>query len=157
MEKIEKSTVSTDKLDALADKFKVLTKQNKKFTLAEMIEANVKVELQNKEIIPTKEVAEIKADENYDGLGTVVVKAIPSEYIIPSGTKELTESGEYDVTQYAKVNITAESGRPIEVDSAEEMDSLLNDSNIGKVYKYTGPTTESFINNEIYIIVNEVE
>lgn len=41
MEVIRKSTVSTDKLDALADKFKELTGENKKFTLDEMIDAEV--------------------------------------------------------------------------------------------------------------------
>jgi hypothetical protein len=41
MEMIRKGTVSTDKLDALADKFKELTGKNKKFTLDEMIDAEV--------------------------------------------------------------------------------------------------------------------
>lgn len=52
---------------------------------------------QEKEITPTKEIQEIKADQQYDGLSKVVVNAIPSEYIIPSGDITITASGTYDV------------------------------------------------------------
>ena len=52
---------------------------------------------QEKEVTPTKEIQEIKADQQYDGLSKVVVNAIPSEYIIPSGDITITASGTYDV------------------------------------------------------------
>ena len=52
---------------------------------------------QEKEVTPTKEIQEIKADQQYDGLSKVVVNAIPSEYIVPSGDITITASGTYDV------------------------------------------------------------
>ena len=62
---------------------------------------------QEKEVTPTKEIQEIKADQQYDGLSKVVVNAIPSEYIIPSGDITITASGTYDVKdkENAIVNI----------------------------------------------------
>ena len=63
--------------------------------------------LQEKEVIPTKEVQEIVADKTYDGLSKVTVQSIPNEYIVPSGEIEFTQNGAYDVTDKAsaKVNI----------------------------------------------------
>ena len=63
--------------------------------------------LQEKEVIPTKEVQEIVADKTYDGLSKVTVQLIPNEYIVPSGEIEFTQNGTYDVTDKAsaKVNI----------------------------------------------------
>lgn len=63
--------------------------------------------LQEKEVIPTKEVQEIVADKAYDGLSKVTVQSIPNEYIVPSGEIEFTQNGTYDVTDKAsaKVNI----------------------------------------------------
>lgn len=63
--------------------------------------------LQEKEVIPTKEVQEIVADKTYDGLSKVTVHPIPNEYIVPSGEAEFTQNGTYDVTDKAsaKVNI----------------------------------------------------
>ena len=63
--------------------------------------------LQEKEVIPTKEVQEIVADKTYDGLSKVTVQSIPNEYIVPSGEIEFTQNGTYDVTDKAsaKVNV----------------------------------------------------
>lgn len=63
--------------------------------------------LQEKEVIPTKEVQGIVADKTYDGLSKVTVQSIPNEYIVPSGEIEFTQNGTYDVTDKAsaKVNI----------------------------------------------------
>ena len=63
--------------------------------------------LQDKEVIPTKETQVVVADKTYDGLSKVTVNPIPDEYIIPSGEIEFTQNGTYDVTDKAsaKVNI----------------------------------------------------
>lgn len=55
----------------------------------------------------------VTSDSGYDGLEqvNVTVGAIPSEYIIPSGTKSITENGTgIDVTQYASVNVAVPTG-----------------------------------------------
>lgn len=65
----------------------------------------VVLNLQEKTATPTKSEQEITPDSTYNGLGKVVVNPIPSNYIEPSGTIELTTLGEHDVTQYAKANV----------------------------------------------------
>ena len=73
------------------------------FTFPNVVLAN----LQEKETTPTKEMQQIIADQQYDGLSKVVVNAIPDEYIIPSGEIEINANGTYDVTDKAsaKVNV----------------------------------------------------
>ena len=71
------------------------------FTFPNVVLAN----LQEKETTPTKEIQQIKADQQYDGLSKVVVNAIPDEYIIPNGDINIIENGTYDVTNYASANV----------------------------------------------------
>lgn len=63
------------------------------FTFPNIVLAN----LQEKEATPTKEIQQIIADQQYDGLSKVVVNAIPDEYIIPNGDINIIENGTYDV------------------------------------------------------------
>ena len=63
------------------------------------------IELQSKTVTPTKNVQEVVADNGYDGLSKVTVNAIPSDYIVPSGTKSITANGTVDVKSYANVSV----------------------------------------------------
>ena len=71
------------------------------FTFPNVVLAN----LQEKEATPTKEMQQIIADQQYDGLSKVVVNAIPDEYIIPSGEINISQNGTYDVTDKASANV----------------------------------------------------
>lgn len=56
--------------------------------------------------------AQVTADSGYDGLEQVNVSvgAIPSQYIVPSGSQTLTENDTYDVTALAEVVVNVASG-----------------------------------------------
>ena len=69
------------------------------------VNVNVQPSLQSKTTTPTKSEQVITAESAYDGLSSVTVNPIPNEYIIPSGSKSITENGTSDVTAYASVSI----------------------------------------------------
>lgn len=72
-----------------------------------MQEAGTSVKLQQKSVTPKEQQQIVVPDTNYDGLSKVSVEAIPSQYIVPSGTKQITENGTFDVTSYenAEINV----------------------------------------------------
>lgn len=79
------------------------------------------------------------------------VGAIPSEYIIPSGTLQITANGTYDVRAKENVNVNVPSGVE-EVATAAAMDALLVEANVGKYYKFTGTTDSNYTNGDLYLV-----
>ena len=61
--------------------------------------------LQEKTTTPTEQIQQIIPDENYDGLSQVTLNAIPSQYIVPTGTLNITTNGNYNVTNYEAANV----------------------------------------------------
>lgn len=64
---------------------------------------------QTKSATPTTSQQTITPDSGYDGLSSVTVNAIPSEYIIPSGSETKTANGTYDVTALAQLVVNVAS------------------------------------------------
>ena len=50
------------------------------------------------------------------------------------------------------IALESENGLPINVSTPEAMNALLVSENVGKVYKYTGTTKDSYTNGNLYIV-----
>ena len=60
----------------------------------------------NKNATPSSSQVVVTPDAGYDGMAKVTVAAIPPEYIIPTGTKNIAANGNnQDVKAYEKVNV----------------------------------------------------
>lgn len=69
--------------------------------------------MQSKTATPTESTQTIQPDTGYDGLSSVTVNPIPSQYIVPTGTKSITANGTgIDVTEYAAVDVAVPSSAP---------------------------------------------
>lgn len=108
-------------------------------------------------VTPTTSNQTVKLDSDKIAVKTVKVNKIPSNYIAPSGTLEITENGETNVKNYAKVNVNVETNDGVALTAAsnESFASLLTAENEGKIVKYTGTTSEDYVAGEYYLIKEE--
>lgn len=74
----------------------------------------------------------------------------------PKGNLELTANGIADVSDYATVTINVPSSSfGGDVESPTDMEELLTEENIGKVYRYTGETNTNFVYGALYQVTEE--
>jgi hypothetical protein len=120
------------------------------------VDVNTTPKLQEKSVTPSKLQQEIEADKGYDGLSQVIVERIPEEYIIPNGEKSITENGNYNVAEFASVDVKVDipegyikpSGS-LEIDENGEYDVTEKSSVIVSVSSSGGGDTEEVARNFI--------
>ena len=85
-------------------------------------------------VTPTKSQQSISYSSPYTGLEGVIIQAIPSQYIIPTGTKSITSNGtDIDVIEYATVDVAVPTGSTINnqnksVNPSESQQSVTYDT-----------------------------
>ena len=133
-------------------------KQNGIVDVKEVASVNVNVravvDLQDKEVTPTKEIQTVTNDSSYDGLNSVTVKPIPDEYIIPklqdievvcieNGEHTITPDSEYDGINSVHITTNVKGGSSGEGDS-ENVDYVQD----GLIAWFDG--SDDLVNNRLY-------
>ena len=103
--------------------------------------------------------------ENADALGSYVkftCESIDPEKPTQEKTITVTENSTTEVTPdsgkvLSKVTIITniQTAVPEEVSTAEAMNELLVAVNVGKAYKFTGTTDDTYTNGDIYVVKQE--
>ena len=65
---------------------------------------------------------------------------------------ERQAEGGYGWSEYVNKNTVDDSPLPIEVATESEMNTLLETSEVGSIFKYTGTTTDTYKNEALYIV-----
>lgn len=94
----------------------------------------IEPKLQEKEATPTEQTQIITPDTNFDGISKMTINPIPSEYVVPSGTLNITQNGEYNVKNYETANV-ATSGVDINDYFYTTAEANTSGSNTLKVVK----------------------
>lgn len=90
-------------------------------------------------VTPTESQQIISYSSPYTGLEGVIVQAIPSQYIIPIGTKSITSNGtDIDVTEYAAVDVAVPTGSTINNKPSQTIVPTESQQTIGYSSPYTG-------------------
>lgn len=95
-------------------------------------------QLQEKTVTPSETQQTATPDANYAGLSKVIVKAIPDDYVIPSGTIQITENGVVDVSGKATANVNVPTGVDTNDATAVSGDILQGKTAYAKGVKLTG-------------------
>lgn len=77
-------------------------------------DGEVYINLETKSVTPAKS-AQTITPSAYRVLSKVNVGAIPDEYIVPTGTKQITANGTHDATEYAAVEVNVPSQEPFTI------------------------------------------
>lgn len=73
---------------------------------------NVIPQLKPLTVTPAKSAQNIAAPDGKVGYSSVTVEKIPDDYIIPSGSQNITANGTYDVTSKASVVVNVDTAKP---------------------------------------------
>ena len=95
-------------------------------------------QLQEKTVTPSETQQTATPDANYAGLSKVTIGAIPPDYVIPSGTIQITENGVVDVSGKANANVNVPTGVDTSDATAVASDILSGKTAYAKGVKLTG-------------------
>lgn len=74
---------------------------------------DIEIQTDKEAVTPSNVAQTVWPDSGYDALAKVTVKAIPSEYIVPSGTVSITENGVHNVREAESVNVSVDAPEPV--------------------------------------------